>query len=209
MQNREIVDQIRYVIEAEAQSISKLQHMLDFEALTQVVDLLKDCKNNGKKVMTTGLGTSAVAAKKIAHTLSCIEIPAFFLSPTDAVHGRLGCLTQEDVVIAISKGGGSEEIIKLLPAIRTKGAKLVSVTENKQSLLALAGDILVNVKVDREPDPFNMLATASTLAVISTFDAIIISLMMVTHYKKEQFAVIHPGGAVGDRLLSSEKITKE
>jgi D-arabinose 5-phosphate isomerase GutQ len=145
------------------------------------------------------------AARKIAHSLCCVERPAAFLSPGDAVHGGLGLVQPGDVVIAISKGGNTREILNLLEAVRAKQAFLVAVTENPGSALARLSDLLLKVRVEREPDTFNMLATASTMAVLAVFDAVCIALMERTGYTREQFAVIHPGGAVGDRLLERTK----
>ena len=105
----------------------------------------------------------------------------------------------------MSKGGGTGELVQLIPACRAKGAVLVGVTENEDSRIAKEADICLKIKVDREPCRFNMLATASTMAVVSVFDAVCIALMQYTDYTKEQFAVIHPKGAVGERLLKEEK----
>ena len=146
-----------------------------------------------------------MAAKKIAHSLNCIEIPALFLTPSDAVHGGLGVLQEEDILILISKGGGTEELVRLIPACRTKKALLIGVSENPASAIAQNADIYLRVRVEQEPCRFNMLATASTLAVISMFDSICIALMQMTGYTREQFAVIHPAGAVGERLLNDRK----
>jgi D-arabinose 5-phosphate isomerase GutQ len=105
-----------------------------------------------------------------------------------------------DVVIALSKGGNTREIVNLLPAVKAKNAFLIGVAENGDSVLAKESDLWLRVRVEREPDPFNMLATASTMAVVAVFDAACIALMRLTGYTKEQFALIHPGGAVGARL---------
>ena len=134
-----------------------------------------------------------------------MERPATFLSPADAVHGALGMLQKEDVLILITKGGNTQEIVNFIPACKQKGALLIGVTENPDSVLALNADIFLKVKVAKEPCPFNMLATASTMAVIALFDAMCIALMHYTGYTREQFALIHPGGAVGERLLGGEK----
>lgn len=187
---------------AESAAIQALPSVVSPEAFELCVSTLAGCTG---RVLTTGCGTSAAAAKKIAHSLCCVERPGAFLSPSDAVHGALGLVQPRDVVIAISKGGGTPEIAALLPAIRAKGAFLIGVTENAQSLLARQSDLLLRISVPREPDPFNMLATASTLAVVAVFDAVCIALMRVTGYTREQFAVIHPGGAVGQRLTQSER----
>jgi KpsF/GutQ family protein len=185
---------------AEATALARLSETVDAAAFTRCVELLAACRG---RVLTTGCGTSAAAARKIAHSLCCIERPAAFLSPGDAVHGGLGLVQPDDVVLAISKGGGTREIVNLIPSVKAKRASLVGVTENPESVLAREADLLLRVRVEREPDEFNMLATASTLAVIAVFDAVCVSLMRVTGYTRQQFALIHPGGAVGDRLLAS------
>lgn len=195
-------DLAREVWDSEAASIQALPDIVSPAAFNQCVAKLTACTG---RVLTTGCGTSAAAAKKIAHSLCCIERPAAFLSPGDAVHGGLGLVQAEDIVIAISKGGSTPEIANMLPAIKTKKAFLVGVTENGESILAKQSDLWLRVKVEREPDPFNMLATASTMAVIAVFDAVCIALMRTTGYTREQFAVIHPGGAVGRRLAQGEK----
>ena len=185
----------------EANSINNLCESMDKDAATSIVELLGDCQG---KILVAGCGTSAAAAKKVAHSLCCVERPACYLNPSDAVHGGLGLLQKEDVLILISKGGNTKEILNLIPACQIKGAKLIAVTENENSVLAQNADILYKVKVEKEPCPFNMLATASTLAVIAAFDAVCIALMHYTHYTKEAFAVIHPGGDVGSRLTKKE-----
>lgn len=190
------------VWETEAASVRRLAQVVDPRAFTQCVRTLADCRG---KILAAGCGTSAAAARKIAHSLCCIERPATFLAPGDAVHGGLGLVQPEDVVIAISKGGNTREIVNLIPAIKAKQAFLIGVSEKEESVLARQSDVLLKVTVEREPDPFNMLATASTMAVIAVFDAVCIALMQVTHYTKEQFSLIHPGGAVGDRLLAAAK----
>ncbi len=199
MTDKEIISEVNRCISMEADAIGKLTEVLDEKAVLETAKVLQNCKG---KVILSGCGTSAMAAKKIAHSLCCIEIPALFLSPADAVHGGLGVLQEDDILILISKGGNTQELVNLIPACRTKKAKLIGVSENPDSKIAQAADIYMKVKAEREPCRFNMLATSSTLAVISTFDAICIALMQVTGYTREQFAVIHPGGAVGELLLN-------
>ena len=199
MTDKEIISEVNRCISMEADAIGKLTEVLDEKAVLETAKVLQNCKG---KVILSGCGTSAMAAKKIAHSLCCIEIPALFLSPADSVHGGLGVLQEDDILILISKGGNTQELVNLIPACRTKKAKLIGVSENPDSKIAQAADIYMKVKAEREPCRFNMLATSSTLAVISTFDAICIALMQMTGYTREQFAVIHPGGAVGERLLN-------
>lgn len=202
MTDKEILSEVRRCLAIEADSIRALSEEMEEAAVLQTAKALMNCKG---KVILAGCGTSAMAARKAAHSLNCIEIPALFLSPADAVHGGLGVLQKEDILILISKGGGTQELVNLIPACRAKGALLIGVSENPESAIAVNSDIYLKVKVEREPCRFNMLATASTLAVISMFDAICIALMQMTGYTREQFAIIHPGGAVGERLLNNRK----
>ncbi len=201
MHKEEIVSEIHRALRIEAESIAALNEELDDDAAVAVAQAIADCKG---RVVLSACGTSAMAAKKIAHSLCCIERPALFLTPSDAVHGALGVLQKGDVFILISKGGNTKELTCLIPACKSKGATLVGVSENPDSIIAREADIYLKVRVAKEPCRFNMLATASTLAVISTFDAICIALMQMTGYTREQFAVIHPAGAVGERLLAKK-----
>jgi KpsF/GutQ family protein len=185
------------VWETDAHEIARLPATIDRDAFTRCLQAVADCRG---RIVTMGCGTSAAAARKIAHSLSCIERPAFFLSPADAPHGALGAVRPGDVVILVSKGGGTAELVALLPSLKAKKAFLVAVTEDERSPLAGQCDLLLRVKVEREADSFNMLATTSTVAVVAVFDALCIALMEHTGYTKEQFAVIHPHGAVGERL---------
>lgn len=202
MTDSEILSEVKRSIAMEAESVRRLSEELDGQQVLDTARALMNCRG---KVILSGCGTSAMAAKKIAHSLNCIEIPALFLTPSDAVHGGLGVLQEEDILILISKGGGTEELVRLIPACRAKKALLIGVSENPASAIAQNADIYLRVRVEQEPCRFNMLATASTLAVISMFDSICIALMQMTGYTREQFAVIHPAGAVGERLLNDRK----
>ena len=202
MTDVEILSEVTRCLQTEADSIWALIDDLNPDTVISVAKALRDCKG---KIIVSGCGTSAMAAKKIVHSLNCIEIPALFLTPSDAVHGGLGVLQKEDILILISKGGNTIELVNLIPACRTKGAMLIGVSECSDSEIAKNADLYLKVAVKQEPCHFNMLATASTVAVISTFDAICIALMQMTGYTREQFAVIHPGGAVGERLRNNQK----
>jgi D-arabinose 5-phosphate isomerase GutQ len=201
MEKEELWKTVQEVWKIEISSIEELATTVDKDAIFRVVEMIADCKNNNGRVITMGIGTSSTTARKIAHTFSCIEIPSFFLSPADSMHGGLGAVQRNDIVIAISKGGNTKEIINVIPSLKKKEVKLIGVTENENSILSKECNLLLKVKVKREADEFNMLATSSTIAVISLFDAIAVFLMKYTDYTKEQFAIIHPGGAVGERLL--------
>lgn len=198
MKNEHILDEIKRTIQIEAESLHSLLDTLEMEHMVKAVHLIGDCKG---RIIISGCGTSAMAAKKIVHSLNCIERPSVFLTPSDAVHGGLGILQPGDILILISKGGNTKELVQMITACKTKKAVLIGVTENPESTIARESDLYLKVKIEKEPCRFNMLATASTLAVISVFDSLCIALMQYTSYTKEQFAVIHPNGAVGDRLL--------
>ena len=165
---------IEGVLRTEAEAIARLPQALDRGAVARCVTALERCRG---RIITIGAGTSAAAARKVAHSLCCIERPAFFLSPADAPHGALGAVAKGDVAIVFSKGGRTAELNRILAPLRAKGAYLVAVTENERSPLARASDLVLRVRVAREADPFNLLATASTLAVIAVFDAICVALM--------------------------------
>jgi len=187
---------------AETSAVQGLRRSLDQQAFCQCVRAIARCQG---RVLTTGCGTSAAAARKIAHSLCCIERPAVFLAPGDALHGGLGLAQPSDLAVLISKGGNTQEIVSLLGPLQAKRVPIIGVTEDPDSAVGRAANVLLRVKVEREPDEFNMLATASTMAVLAVFDAICIALMRVTGYTRDQFAVIHPGGAVGERLWAGEQ----
>jgi KpsF/GutQ family protein len=186
-----------HVWQVGARSLGALSETIDPTAFRRCVEVLAGCRG---RIVTSGAGTSGVAARKIAHSLSCIERPSFFLCPADAVHGALGAVQTGDAAILISKGGWTREILAMLPALKTKRIFRIAVTEKEDSPLARASDLVMMVKVEREADEFDMLATTSTMAVVAVFDAVCIALMKATGFSKEQFAIIHPGGAVGERL---------
>lgn len=202
MTNEEIITELKRTISIEAASIENLLSSLDMEVMAAIVERIAGCSG---RIILSGCGTSAMAAKKISHSLNCIECPSLFMTPSDAVHGGLGMLQPGDILILISKGGSTEELVNLIPACRVKGAYLIGITENPDSKIGKLADLCLKIKVTQEPCRFNMLATASTLAVVSAFDAICIALMQYTGYTRGQFAVIHPGGAVGERLTGNNK----
>jgi KpsF/GutQ family protein len=191
----------RHVWDTGAKELERLITVIDRQSFINCVKMIGNSKG---RIFTAGVGTSGAAAKKISHSLSCIERPSFFLSPGDAVHGALGSVQPGDIGILISKGGGTGEILSLIPSLKSKRAFIIGVTENDSSPLAENSDLLMKIKIEKEADEFNMLATTSTMAVTVVFDAVCIALMEYTGYSKEQFAVIHPSGAVGERLLGDK-----
>ena len=197
----------RNVIRIESESIADMADRLDYEVMDRITELLLHLKENGKKVILAGCGTAGQAAKRIAHTLSVVEVPAFFLSPADAVHGGMGVMQGGDVLILISKSGNTQEILNYVPAAKAKGLTLIGVTENPQSKLGKTADLVLQIKVDREPDPWGIISSGSTLATIAAFDAIAFTVMQYNGFDKEQFYLIHTGGGVGD-ILRSEGLGK-
>ena len=195
-------DTLRRVIEAEAEQVARLAQTIDYEALGKLRDLIAGCEGS---VFITGCGTSAMAARKAVHTLSVIGRRAFYLNPSDAVHGELGVVRAGDVVIVISKGGATAELVSFLPNLAEKGAVVVGVGEHPESPIGQVSDLFLRVEIEREPDPFNMLATASTLAVIAALDAVAIDLMEGEEFSREAFLENHPSGDVGERLAQGRE----
>lgn len=190
---------LKKVILKEANTLKYVAENIDYGEVLQAFDLIKNCQG---KVIVSGCGTSGMAAKKIAHTLNVVKVPALYLSPADAPHGGSGVVADQDLVVLISKGGETEEINKLLKTVETRQVKIIGVTEKKNSFLGENSACTLQVIVDQESDDFNMMATSSTLAVISVFDALSVLLARDKHYTKEEFFKIHPGGEVGKKLKS-------
>ena len=194
---------IRDVIIKESKELEHISNTLDYQKVTELCDLLVKCKGN---IFITGCGTSAMAAKKAVHTLNVINQKAFYLNPSDAVHGELGAVSANDIVIFISKGGNTKELTSFIKNIKDKQAYMVAVTENESSVIASNSNLIVKVKVESEADQFNMLATSSTLAVISLFDGIAVALINKEKFNKKEFLGNHPSGAVGERLKKEENM---
>ena len=191
-------ESISTVIRAEGEELQKLADRIDCEAVGKLVDWIVG--HPEKKLFFTGCGTSAMAAQKVVHTMRVVNQTAFYINPSDAVHGSIGAVGEGDLVVFLSKGGSTRELAAFLDNIRAKKAYIVAVTENAESVIARAADLTLLVQIDREPDAFNMLATASTLAVISVFDAVAIEVAKETDFSKRDFLENHPSGAVGARL---------
>lgn len=182
----------------ESNAISDIASYLDIEQFNKAVEVLSTCS----KIITCASGSSGIAAKKFAHSLCCIERSAQFLSPAEAVHGGLGCVKKGDAVVIVSRGGKTAELLPIIDVCNKKEAILIAITENLNSPLAEKAQIIVPLKIEKESDKYNVMATASFIATIAIFDAMLVAIMEETDYKLEQFALIHPGGAVGKRLNS-------
>lgn len=192
-----MIKRAKEVLRIEAEAISSLIKRVD-KNFEKAVRLILACKG---KVVVTGMGKPGFIGEKISATLSSTGTPSLSLHPADAIHGDLGRVTKEDVIIAISNSGETEEILRLLPTLKKIGAKLIAMTGNMRSTLAKYSDVVLNVGVKREACPFNLAPTASTTATLAFGDALAIALLDKRGFKKEDFAFYHPGGALGKRLL--------
>lgn len=182
--------------------ILALQQHLDAATWQQLLTLVTGCKG---KIAVTGVGTSGIAARKIAHMLACVEQPAVYLSATDAAHGDLGFMRSDDLMILISRGGNSEELTRLLPTLQSKGVAIISVTENLDSAIARAATLVVKTHIQREIDPLNMLATTSIVLVLAVFDALCGNIMRRNGFDQQRLLNVHPGGNVGKILRDQDR----
>ncbi len=183
-------------IRIESKAISDILEYMDMESFGKAVDILSTCP----KIITCASGSSGIAAKKFSHSLCCIERSAQFLSPAEAVHGGLGCVKKGDAVVMVSRGGKTVELLPVIDVCNKKEAILIAVTENYHSPLAEKAQIVLPLKIERESDKYNVMATASFIATVAIFDALLAAIMEETGYRVELFSLIHPGGAVGERL---------
>lgn len=200
--NHESMAAARDSITIESKAIEETLSYLDVDAFTRAVDALRVAE----RIITCASGSSGIAAAKFAHSLCCIERPARFLSPADAVHGGLGCICRHDVVVMVSRGGKTVELLPILDGLRKKDAFLIGLTENMDSPLARTSDVILPLHISRESDPLNCMATASFVATIALFDALLSALIIETGYTLEKFALNHPGGAVGARLNKTHRL---
>ena len=197
---KEALEAAKAAYEIEAECIKAMLDYFDDEAFSKAVALLKSAPRIG----ATGCGHSGIICQHFAHLMCCIERPARFISPAEAVHGATGFLQEGDVCVFASRGGKTKELIPILDICKRKGVKIISVTENMDSPLAQAADVVLKQYVNRETDKYNAQGTTSTTALCMIFHALQAALIEETDYKNEQFALIHPGGAVGDRARSRQ-----
>jgi arabinose-5-phosphate isomerase len=192
-----VLERAKKVFEIEAESILKLQDRLD-ENFIQAVNMLLACSG---KVIVIGIGKSGIIGRKIASTLACSGTPAFFLHPAEGIHGDIGMMAQDDVVMAISNSGETDEVLKVLPVVKRMGLPLIVLTGNSESVLARNGDVVLDIGVQEEACILNLVPTASTAATMAMGDALAISVLERRGFKEEDFAMLHPGGALGKKLL--------
>jgi arabinose-5-phosphate isomerase len=188
----------REVLNIEAAAVQALATRLD-ENFLHALDVILRCEG---RVIVSGMGKSGHIARKIAATLSSTGTPAYFVHPAEASHGDLGMITSTDVIIALSYSGESQELITIVPAIKRQGAKLISMTGNPASRLAKLADVHLNSAVDKEACPMGLAPTASTTAALALGDALAVALLDAKGFGADDFALSHPGGSLGRRLLT-------
>jgi arabinose-5-phosphate isomerase len=192
----------RRVLETEAAAVLALVARLD-RNFERAVELLRCCRG---RVILTGMGKSGIICQKIAATLACTGTPAFFLHPAEAIHGDLGVIQCDDVVVAVSYSGETDEILRLLEAIRRLGVKVIAITGAPQSVLAQAADVTLDCRVTEEACPLNLVPTASTTAALALGDALAMTLLVEKGFQQKDFANLHPGGRLGKRLLRVDSL---
>jgi arabinose-5-phosphate isomerase len=192
----------RKVLETEAAAILALIDRLD-DRFDSAVQLLRQCQG---RVILTGMGKSGIICRKIAATLTSTGTAAFFLHPAEAIHGDLGVIQGDDVIVALSYSGETAELLHLLETIRRLGAKLIAITGDPASSLAQAADVALDCSVAEEACPMNLVPTASTTAALAIGDALAMTLLVEKGFKQEDFASLHPGGKLGRQLMRVESL---
>jgi arabinose-5-phosphate isomerase len=192
----------RKVLETEAAAILALVSRLD-QRFSDAVSLLRTCRG---RVILTGMGKSGIICRKISATLTSTGTASFFLHPAEAIHGDLGVIQNDDVVVALSYSGETGEILRLLETIRRVGARLIAITGAPSSTLAQAADVSLDCSVTEEACPLNLVPTASTTAALAIGDALAMALLVEKGFKQEDFANLHPGGKLGKRLMRVEAL---
>jgi len=192
-----VIEEAKRVLRVEAQSILDLAERID-ESFSQAVELVYQCRG---KIVLMGMGKSGLVGRKIASTFASTGTPAFFLHPAEGANGDLGMMAREDVIIAISKSGETRELLEVLPLIKRYGNRMITFTANKASTLARTGDVCLDIHVKEEACPLGLAPTASTTVTLALGDALAVAVMKKRNFREEDFALLHPGGALGKRLL--------
>jgi len=192
----------RKVLQTEAAAIMALVDRLD-DSFDRAVRMLYECRG---RVIVTGMGKSGIICRKIAATLASTGTSAFFLHPAEATHGDLGVIQPDDLLLAISHSGETQEVLRLLEAIRRIGAGIVAITGNPASALAQAADVALDCQVSEEACPLNLVPTASTTAALAMGDALCMTLLVEKGFREEDFAKIHPGGKLGKKLMRVDQL---
>ena len=196
MISKEALQAAKDAYDIEEACIREMKSFVDEEQFSKAVELL--CA--APRIGAAGSGHSGIICQHFAHLMCCIERPARFISPAEAVHGATGFLQKGDVMVFASRGGKTRELLPIVDICKAKGVSIITVTENLESPLAQAADVVLRLYVNRETDKWNAQGTTSTTALCVIFHALQAAMIEHTGYQAEQFALIHPGGAVGERL---------
>lgn len=193
---KETLQWVKDAYKTEADCITEMLNHLNEEEFAKAIEILI----NAERIGTTGCGHSGIIMQHLSHLLCCIDQPAKFVSPAEAVHGGTGYFKKGDAMIFASRGGKTKELLPILDICKKKGVKVISITENLDSPLALGADVVIKQYVNKECDRYNAQGTTSTTSLCMISHAIQTAILEETNFQIEQFAVTHPGGAVGERL---------
>ncbi|MGB9735304.1 MAG: KpsF/GutQ family sugar-phosphate isomerase [bacterium] len=194
----DVIKEAKKVLKIESDTIQNLIPHID-KHFSEAVDTILSIRG---KVVITGIGKSGLVGQKIASTLTSTGTPAYYLHPSEGAHGDLGILGKDDILIAISNSGESEEVLRIIPFVKRLGIKLIAIVGNRNSTLAKDADIVIHVPVEKEACPFGLAPTASTTAELAIGDAMAVALLLKRGFTKDDFAMFHPGGLLGKKLLT-------
>lgn len=192
------------ILDIEANNIHAVKESLDRTVMEQVIEIMLQIKPSGRKVITAGCGTSGTLAERVAHSLCVVEVPATFCAPGNSVHGGMGLIQRDDVVVLFSKGGNTLEIVNYIPCCKKKGALIIGVSQNDDSILARESDIYFKIVAEHESDMWDMCASASCNTIAAVWDAIAFTVMKYNGYTKSDLLLTHPGGKVGEMLRAGK-----
>jgi D-arabinose 5-phosphate isomerase GutQ len=193
---KEAVEMAKKAYLTESECILKMLDYFDEEVYSKAVELLK----NAPRIAAAGCGHSGIMCQHFTHLMCCIERPARFISPAEAVHGGTGYLQEGDVMVLASRGGKTQELVPILDICKKKGVKVITITENTESPLARGADVVIKQYVNKETDKYNCQGTTSSVSLAVIFHVLQTALIEETDFRNESFAIVHPGGAVGERL---------
>lgn len=188
------------ILDIEINNIIAVKKSLNRDTMEKVIRLMLNVKPSGHKVITAGCGTSGTLAQRVAHTLCVVEVPATFCAPGNSIHGGMGVIQRGDIVILFSKGGNTAEILNYIPCCKAKGATIIGVTQNDDSVLAKQADIYFKIVAEHECDMWDMCASASCNTIAAVWDAVAFTVMRYSGYSKADLLLTHPGGKVGELL---------
>lgn len=193
---KEAIEMAKKAYLTESECILKMLDYFDEEVYSKAVELLK----NAPRIAAAGCGHSGIMCQHFTHLMCCIERPARFISPAEAVHGGTGYLQEGDVMVLASRGGKTQELMPILDICKKKGVKVITITENTESPLARGADVVIKQYVNKETDKYNCQGTTSSVSLAVIFHVLQTALIEETDFRNESFAIVHPGGAVGERL---------